>query len=245
MNLLNKIIDQIETKKWCFNYGGACSTCGMRDVKTYLSEYQFEEIMENFKEYDYTNNSIDPIYKSGLQKIYSLLTGFTIFKNKFDFSEFENQLIYRYPNNHFVKSLINCNSVTYWKQWKIRQELAEEIRAKKILENRLRREKLKLVVQNDHKLRKTEYRDELIKKLFQMNIYDRMEYFANDDKHTMKFYPSILAMEAINNFKDFDKIYLETIYQKLCDLKFRQSPWKKFKKALRWFLGKQGRYEQY
>lgn len=245
MSLLNKIIDQIEAKTWCFNYGGTCSTCGMIDVKTYLSKYQFEEIMQNFKDYDYSNISINRVYASGLQKIYSLLTGYTIFNNEFDFSEFEQDLINRYPNNHFVKSLINCNSVTYWVQRRIDRNLAEEIRTKQVVENRLRKEKLKAMAQNDHQLRKTEYRDDLIRKLFQMNIYDKIEYFANNYKHLMKFYPSILAMEAINSFKDFDKIYLETIYQKLCDLKFRQGPWKKFKKELRWFLGRQGRYESY
>lgn len=232
MSLLNQIIDEIRKNKWCFNYNGACSTCGMEDVKNYLAQYKIDEIIRSFEEYDYENIvSERSYYFIGLKKIYSLLTNYY---EEFDFGSFEQRLSKLYPENIYAQEVISSNYNTYWDAWEkkqIQKEIDQKEYAQWFKKTVIIR---KADIQNDHQLRKSQYRKDLIQKLFELDIKKRVSHIANDREHEIKFYPSLLILEKKEEWGSCNIDDLKQIYRKALDA--RRGPWSVAKKILKTYL---------
>jgi hypothetical protein len=242
MNLLFKIIEKIENEKLCFKYSGACSTCGMMDVKRELKKYSFEDIIEAFESLDFNNEILMKKYSDGLKKLYSLITGqYTVYYNRYDFNIFENKLRNNFPYNYFANSLIASNDKRYWKNWKYRQKLEKEEQEKLKKQRQKEKEILKKIYQTDHELRNSQYRKNLIEKLKKLDTKERVEYIANDTKHGIKFYPSVLIIEAKNAFNEFDIDILKKLQRKLTGIK-KYGPWSGFKRELNYYINEKKGY---
>jgi hypothetical protein len=237
LNLLLKIIHKIHDNKWCFNFNGACSTCGMQDVKSELKNYRLKDVIVAIETFDFENETLCRKYITDLQKIYSLVTGkYSVYLEKYSFFEFEKNLKNNFQDNQFVECLLEANYNTYWRKWKIQREAKELIEQRLSSDRELRIEKRKKLAQSDNKLRNSQYRTGLIEQLSKMRIEQRLDYLANDIKHTIKFYPSILVIEAEDKLPDFDITILKRLYQKLVDSKVGIGPWRRFKKKLREYI---------
>ncbi len=234
-NILFTIIDKIETNEWCFKYNGACSTCGMMSVKKELKKYTFEEIIQGFDQIDYNNDLLCAKYITALEKIYSLITSRnTICKTKeYSFKTFEIQLRTRYPNNYYVDSLINSNSITYWHKWEQKQRIRQNEQMHLATERKARLEIVKKSRQEDHLLRGSDYHINLIKKIERLNIKQRVEYLAYDNKHTIKFYPSVLLSEIKTSFNEINTVTLQILLDKILEVKVKIGPWRWVKREIR------------
>jgi len=226
-NILFLIIEKILEKKWCFGYGGACSTCGMRDVKNELKNYSFEEIIKAFESLDFDNNILCEKYSIELEKIYSLITGqYTVYRRDYNFKILEDNIRNNYPNNLLIRSLISSNDKVYWKKWREKQKIKEDLEKHLLEERKKHREEVKKLRAKDNKLRGSKYQLDLIEDIKKLEIKEIFEYLANDTKHTIKFYPSSLLSKAENSFNDIDEEILEKILKKLVDVKIKHGPWK-------------------
>lgn len=234
-NILFTIIDRIETKGWCFKYNGACSTCGMMSVKKELKKYTFEEIIQGFNQIDYNNEPLCIKYITALEKIYSLVTSHhTIYKTKdYSFKVFETLLRTRYPNNYYVDSLINSNSITYWHKWEQKQRQRQNEQMCLAKERKTRLDRVKKLRQEEHLLRGSDYHINLIKKIERLNIKQRVEYLAYDNKHTIKFYPSVLLSEIKTSFNEINTVTLQILLDKILEVKVKIGPWRWVKREIR------------
>lgn len=231
-NILLKLIDKINEEKWCFQYWGSCTTCGMMDVKRELKKYSFEDIIEAFRDLDYNDNVAE--HREGLYKIYSLITGDnTVYTENFNFLDFEKKLKEKYPNNAIVSALIFSNYYTYWENWSLRQKkyekeakLYRQLKKKEREENKAAREK-------DNTLRGSQYQKDLISTIKSMSMKERFTHIANDTIHTLKFYPAILLLEGNYDFKKIDTRILEKIFKKFSAIKARKSPWRIVRKKIK------------
>jgi len=214
---------------------------GMRNVKRELKQYPFKDIINAFENLDFSNKIfIDEYFKyaEGLKKIYSLITGqYTVYHNQYDFNVFEKKLQKKFPNNDLIDSIIMSNYKTYFENWNKKQKLEQEHQKK--IQKQIKKEKeiLKICNQHDHNLRNSQYRQDLIKKLQKFDMKKRIEYIANDTQHGIKFYPSILIVEAKNSFDIFDINILKKLHKKLNIVK-KQGPWRRFKQELNAYLRK-------
>jgi len=121
INKLFIIIKKTLEEKWCLDYDGVCSTCGMMDVKKELQKYSFKEIIDSYESLDFENDILCEEYQEEIKKIYSFLTANnTVYNTEYDFNEFEESLTIKYPNNLLVGSLIlksnkgNIKLSEYW-----------------------------------------------------------------------------------------------------------------------------------
>ncbi len=271
-NRLFIIIKKILEEKWCFNYDGACGTCGMINVKKELQKYSFEEIIKSYETLDFKNNILCKRYIQELKKIYSLITGrYTVYNALFDFNKLDEKLTKKYPKNLLVGSLISSNNKSnyklsaYW--WGIEKKnrilkkleklnwrttyiklaikdfeyhynyICEKFHKKKTQNtNEIVKNLIKKRNQKDHSLRGSQYRIDLIEKLEQLNIQQRLEYLANDVKHGIKFYPSVLVVEAENILGSFSIITLKKLLLKLQNTRARYGPWSRFQKSLDYYI---------
>lgn len=227
MNLLIEIMQKIEAERWCLQYGGICSTCGMRDARQELDKYAIEDMIEAIGSMDFNDHDL---YRSPgflctrLRMIYSYIT----IDNIPEFAILEDKLRRDFPDNDFITDLISSNIHTHWENQKL-EEKNQKIRK---IQRQEERELLKKCNQKDHNLRRSQYRKDLIKKLEELNIEKRMEYIAHDTHHCIKFYPSILIIEAKESFNEFDKDILKKLLQKLQSSSHRRGPWSRFKLQL-------------
>ena len=243
MNLFD-IIKHIEDKNWCFQYGGACGTCGMTDVKNFFKQFEFQNIIALYKNLDYIHLNLNYNEIEGLKKIYSLLTSnYTVFNNDFDFKKFEEELNEKYPNSDLLKNLFLSNNMTYWKSWKEEQNNRKQIELDKTLDREIEMEKYTMMKSKDKSLQNSDYRKNLIDNLKSKNIDFIIEYLAEDEEHTIKFYPSVLVVTAEDRLELFNRNHLQKINNKLSFFDVRKSPWKRFKKKLRWYLDGKEWYE--
>ena len=246
-NLIDIILKEIKVKKWCFNYGGACSTCGMQDVKRYLENYSFAQILNAFETYDYCKYiSFDT--EDGIKKLYSLITGNyyePAKQSNFDFVEFEKRLLEKHPRCPFVRSVTFSNEKSYSEAWiKSLASYEQNLLEQNAIHNE-KKYKYRQKAYDEHFLRSSQYRKELVSRLFDMNLSERINYLADDEIHTIKFYPAYLVRDAIGNLEKFDEQKLKIIYKKMSYLKSRNGPWSRFKQNLQVFCKEKFGYKQY
>lgn len=232
-NILFLIIEKILEKKWCFKYGGTCTTCGMKDVKDELKDYSFKEIIKAFESLDFDNDILCEKYIIELKMIYSLITGQgTVYKEEYNFRVLEDKIRNNSPNNSLICSLISSNDKAYWENWREEQKVKEDKEEKLLEERKQHREAVKKLQARDNKLRGSKYQLDLIEDINKLETKEIFEYLANDTEHTIKFYPSSLLSKAENSFSDIDEEILKKILKKLVDVKIKHGPWKWVKNKL-------------
>lgn len=234
MSILLKIIEKIKKENWCFGYAGACGTCGVMDVKKELKKYSFKDIIEAFENIDFNEKTLDRQKIDDLSNIYALITGqYTVYSEKYDFKSFEDNLQNNFPNNNFVESLIWSNSK---ESCRGSGYISRENKKFRLIRQQKEKEILKKFNQKEHNLRNSQYRKDLIEKLAKLDIEERIKYIANDKLHGIKFYPSILIIDAKNSFNSFDIDDLKKLQQKIHPSLKRRGPWSKFKEELYIYL---------
>ena len=230
-NLLLQIIDIIIENKWCFNYNGACGTCGMQDVKNELKKYNIDDIIESFKELNFEDTDVAENIV-GLEKLYSLITGpYTVWytHNKINkLRIFWESKEYKHP---YLLRLLASDHDTYWAKWQEKQDKLEVQENKRQELGRKRKEHIAQLKENDKKDRANGMRDILIDKLNKMTTYEKLILMSEDTEHTCKFYPGNIVHETI---PEYINMLSDKQYEGLCKLFDMHvkgpSPWATFKK---------------
>ena len=234
-NLLLQIIDTIIENKWCFKHNGACSTCGMMDVKNELKKYNIDKIIEafeelNFEDTDVTENIV------GLEKLYSLMTGpYTVWNAKSKINRLNMSLKSKEYDHPYLSRILASDYNTYWTEWEAKskenQKLFEAQENKRQELGKKRKEYIAQLKENDKRDRENGTRDILIDKLNKMTTYDKLVLMAEDTEHTCKFYPGNIAYDTI---PEYINMLSSTHYEglrKLFDMHVKgPSPWATFKK---------------
>ncbi len=234
-NLLLQIIDIIIENKWCFNHNGACSTCGMIDVKNELKKYNIDDIVESFKELNFNESAVKKNIV-GLEKLYSLLTGpYTVWNAKNKINKLRIFLESQEDKHPYLLRILASDYDTYWTKWEENYILREaRSKAREDKEQAIAKQRKKYIAQlkeNDKKDRTNGMRDVLINKLDEMTTYEKLILMSEDTEHTCKFYPGNIVHDTIPEYIDMlsDEQY-RGLY-KLFDMHVKgPSPWSTFKK---------------
>lgn len=234
-NLLLQIIDTIIENKWCFKHNGACSTCGMMDVKNELKKYNIDKIIEAFEELNFEDTDVAENIV-GLEKLYSLMTGpYTVWNAKSKINRLNISLNSKEYDHPYLSRILASDYNTYWTKWEAKskenQKLFEAQENKRQELGKKRKEHIAHLKENDQRDRKNGTRDILIEKLNKMTTYDKLVLMAEDTEHTCKFYPGNIAHETI---PEYINMLNDKQYEGLCKL-FEMpvkgpSPWASFKK---------------
>ena len=120
-NLLLQIIDTIKEHNWCFKHNGACSTCGMMDVKDELKKYDIDDIIDGFEELDFEDNEIRENIV-GLEKLYSLMSGpYTVWNAKSKIHRLGISLKSKAYKDPYLMRILASDYDTYWTKWEKNQ----------------------------------------------------------------------------------------------------------------------------
>jgi len=230
-NLLIEILNNITVSQWCFNYNGACSTCGMMDVKNELKKYGIDEIVESFENLDFEDREVQK-YIVGLEKLFSLMTGpYTVWNDRNKIKELRELLKSKENDNPYIERLQASDYKTFWDNWSLQQiEWEKELEAQ-IVRAKDRREFESGLIKNDIEDRKNGLREKLIEKLNGMSSYDKLLVMVNDARHSPKFYPTNMT----NQITDEDIKKLDSSqYNQLCSMFSKyikgKTPWGRFRK---------------
>lgn len=230
-NLIIEILNKITASNLCFQYDGACSTCGMMDVKHYLKKYSIDEIVDGYKDLDFENKEVQE-YIIGLEKLFSLMTGpHTVWNDRNKIKELTEFLKLEQNDNPYIKRLLESHSETYWNKWELKYNehvAKQEEQERKAQE---RRQYISTLKENDKKDRENDLRDKLISALNEMTNYEKLVHMSNDSRHTPKFYPGNIAYHTTQ--EDIDMLDNDQ-YKNLCkmfNMRIKGSTaWGKFKK---------------
>jgi len=238
-NLIIQIIDTILDNKLCFNYNGACSTCGMVDVKNELKKYSIDEIVSDFEDLDFEDEEIQK-YIIGLEKLFSLMTGpYTVWDNRNKVDDLKEFLKSKQNENRYIERLLASDHKTFWDNWHLQQLAWEKELKTQVVRAKERREFESSLIKNDIEDRKNGQREKLIEELNGMTSYNKLLVMANDTRHSPKFYPTSMAYQITDaDIKKLDStqyIRLRKMFSKYIK---RQTPWGRFRKNLSKHKGK-------
>lgn len=230
-NLLIEILNNITVNKWCFNYNGACSTCGMAEVKNELNKYTIDEIVDGFKNLDFENKEVQKNIV-GLEKLFSLMTGpYTVWNDRGSIEALKDFFKSNKNTNPYIKRLKTSDYKTFWDNWSLQQHEWEKGLDDQVTRAKERGEFESSLIKNDVEDRNSGLREKLIEQLNEMTIYEKLVFMSNDTKHTPKYYPGNIAYHTTQ--EDIDKLdsnQYENI-SKMFNMYIKgNSPWGKFKK---------------
>lgn len=240
MNVLIELIDKIHKENWCFQFNGACSTCGMQDVHNEIRKYDGHVIIESFEKLYVNDFNKFVEYLTPLRAIYSLITYnyAPLWFTSFNFKRYEKDILEKYSdgNNYVWKHLFSSNAVTYWAAWQKRMD-EYEWKTKKGLNDQQLAKKAKLKQkQIDHKQRQEKYRklrQSTINELEEMTLEERLLYIISDDKHPIQFYPASLVSDILLDIGNYKHEHLRSLYDKICKSgKIDNPQWREIKNAL-------------
>jgi len=232
-NLLIEIIDTILDNKLCFNYNGACSTCGMKDVKNELKKYSIDEIIIGFKNLDFKDREVQK-YIVSLEKLFSLMTGpYTVWHNQNKLKDLKEFLRSKQNDSRYIERLLASDYKTFWDNWNLQQLEWEKELKTQVVRAKERREFESSLIRNDIKDRKNGQREKLIENLNGMTSYDKLLVMVNDIRHSPKFYPTNMAYQiTAEDIKKLDSIQHNKLRKMFSKYIKRQIPWGRFRKKL-------------
>jgi len=232
-NLLIEILDRITVNDWCFGYNGACSTCGMMDVKNELKKYSMDEIIEGFESIDFAKIGFQKNIV-GLEKLFSLITGpHAVWSNQDKIKRLKKFLASKQNSSHYFTRLLKSDYRTFWDQWSLEQLKWEEEMKVQSLRAKERRKFESILTKNDIEDRKRGARKKLIERLDGMSSYDKLLVLANDTNHSPKFYPKNMAYQITDaDIERLDLVHYDKLLKMFSKYIKRQTPWGGFKQRL-------------